>query len=252
MWLLIASLSFLLMAALPAEAQTAPQPMPENASAQSYGDGWECDVGYRLNAGNCLAVSVPKNAVETNRTYGRGWECFHGFRAEGDADCVAVVVPEGGFLEPSGERWHCLRGFTKLDDMCQKIDVPANAYLADTSYGSPWVCDRGFEARDETCIAIAVPANAYLNTASYGQPWTCERGFFEQAGTCAAVMVPENAYLDDATYGVGWRCERGYSAEGDICAPIVIPQNAHLDRSGNRWECDRFFRKSKGVCLLNN
>ena len=252
MWLLILAVCALLSVAPPLHAQTALQPIPENASPQSYGDGWECDIGYRLNAGNCSAVIVPKNAYETNRTYGRGWECFHGFRVEGDADCVAVAVPEGGFLEPSGERWHCLRGFIKLDDTCQEINLPANAYLADTSYGLPWVCERGFEAVDDACVAIAVPANAYLNTSSYGQPWTCERGFFEQDGSCAAVMVPENAYFDDATYGNGWKCERGYAASGQTCEAIDIPENAHLDRSGNRWECNRNFRKSKGLCLLNN
>ncbi len=252
MLLLAGSICVLMWSALPVHAQTALQLIPENASPQSYGDGWECDIGYRLDAGSCAAVIVPKNAYDTDRTYGRGWECFHGFRAEGEADCVAVVVPDGGFLDPSGERWHCLRGFIKRDDICQEINLPANAYLTDTSYGSPWVCDRGFEAEDDTCVAIAVPVNAYLNTSSYGQPWTCERGYFEQDGSCTRVMVPENAYFDDATYGIGWKCERGYAASGQTCAAIDIPENAHLDRSGNRWECNRNFRKSKGLCLLNN
>ncbi len=252
MRLLAGSICVLLWAALPVHAQIALQPIPENASPQSYGDGWKCDIGYRPDAGSCAAVIIPKNAYETNRTSGRGWECFHGFRADGDADCVAVAVPDGGFLDPSGERWHCLRGFIKLDDICQEINLPANAYLADTSYGSPWVCDRGFEAEDNTCVAIAVPVNAYLNTSRYGQPWTCERGFLERDGSCAAVMIPENAYLDDATYGIGWKCERGYAASGQRCEAIDIPENAHLDRSGNRWECNRNFRKSKGLCLLNN
>ncbi len=250
--LLAGAMLILLATALPVHAQTSVQAIPENASPQSYGDGWKCDIGYRLNAGSCVAVIVPMNAYETNRAYGLGWECFHGFRADGEADCVAVAVPKGGYLAPSGARWHCLRGFTKLDDTCQKVNLPANAYLADTSYGSPWVCDRGFEAVDDACSAIVVPANAYLNTSVYGQSWTCERGFFQQASSCVAVMVPENAYFDDATYGNGWRCERGYATSGQACAAIDVPENAHLDRSGNRWECNRNFRKSKGLCLLIN
>lgn len=251
-WLLAVAILALLLLALPVHAQTALPPMPENASPQSYGDGWACNVGYRLDAGRCAAVVIPRNAYETNQTYGRGWECFHGYRAEGETDCVAVAVPEDGYLDPSGQRWHCSRGFMKIDDTCQEIILPANAYLADTSFGLPWVCHRGFEAENDTCVAIAVPANAYLNASRYGQPWTCERGYFEQDGSCTAVVVPENAYFDDSTYGTGWKCARGYAVSGQSCAAIDIPENAHLDRSGNRWECNRNFQKSKGLCLLNN
>jgi hypothetical protein len=32
----------------------------------------------------------------------------------------------------------------------------------------------------------------------------------------------------------------------------VLPANAHLDRSGNRWECDRNFQRSKNLCILND
>jgi hypothetical protein len=170
----------------PAFAQTDAPPIPENASAKSYGDGWECNIGFRLDENACVAVIVPRNAYDTNRPYGSGWECMHGFRRTDETACVAVEVPEGGFLDPSGERWRCLRGYIKVDDTCQEIVLPANAYLADVSYGSMWTC------------------------------------------------------------------ERGYLASGETCELIEVPENAHLDRSGNRWECDRNFRKSKGQCVLNN
>ena len=245
MALFFVSVSVLLLPAIPAHAQ----PMPENAGAKSYGDGWECNIGYRLSGEACAAITVPDNAYETNRTYGPGWACLHGFRKSDETTCVAVVVPDGGFLAPSGERWHCMRGFLKIDDTCRRIVLPANAYLTDTTFGSAWDCERGFEAAGDLCVAIAVPANAYLNTSSYGQPWKCERGFFEEAGLCKAVLVPKNAYFDDATYGKGWKCERGYAAAGTSCEAIDIPANAHLDRSGNRWECDKNFQKSKGLCV---
>ena len=145
----------LFLFAMPAFAQT----MPENASAKSYGEGWQCNVGYRLDGGICATVVTPENAYETNRTYGSGWECLHGYRKVGQTDCVAVVVPDGGFLDPSGERWHCLRGFLKVDDTCQEIVVPENAYLVDATYGSGWKCSRGFEKVDDLCTAIAVPIN---------------------------------------------------------------------------------------------
>ena len=241
-----------LLLALPAFAQTAVQPMPENASAQSYGDGWECNIGYRLNENACVAVIVPQNAYDTNRSYGSEWECLHGFRRTDEATCVAVAVPDGGFLDPSGERWRCLRGYIKVDETCQEIMLPANAYLADVSFGYSWTCERGFEATGDQCTAIEVPANAYLNGTSYGEPWTCERGFLEQAGQCEAVVIPANAYFDDATYGPGWTCERGYAASAQGCEVIDIPANAHLDRTGNRWECNRNFQSSRGQCVLNN
>ncbi|MDP2520880.1 hypothetical protein Q8W33_20125 [Shimia thalassica] len=252
MALFIGSILAVMLFVLPAFAQTDAQPMPENASAKSYGDGWECNIGFRLNENACVAVVLPQNAYDTKRTYGTGWECLHGFRKTDEDNCVAVEVPEGGFLDPSGERWRCLRGYIKVDEACQKIVLPANAYLADASYGSAWTCERGFEATGDLCTAIAVPANAYLNGSGYGQPWTCERGFFEQAGQCEAVAIPENGYFDDASFGPGWKCDRGYAAAGEACELIDVPENAHLDRSGNRWECNKNFQKSKGLCILNN
>lgn len=248
----IGSIIAILLLALPAFAQTAAQPMPENASAKSYGGGWECNIGFRLNENDCVAVIVPQNAYETNRSYGSGWECLHGFRSIDKTACVAVDVPEYGYLDPSGERWRCLRGFIKVDDTCQEIILPANAYLADASYGSTWTCERGFEVTGDLCTAIAVPANAYLNGSGYGQPWTCERGFLENNGLCEAVVMPANAFFDDATYGTGWKCARGYAASGETCDLIDVPEYAHLDRSGNRWECNKNFQKSKGLCVLND
>lgn len=252
MALFIGSILAVMFFVLPAFGQTASQPMPENASAKSYGDGWECNIGFRLNENDCVAVVVPQNAYDTNRSYGSGWECLHGFRRTDEAACVAVEVPEGGFLDPSGERWRCLRGYLKIDDTCQEIVLPANAYLADASDGSTWTCERGFEATGDQCIAIAVPANAYLNGSGYGQPWTCERGYFAQAGLCEAVAIPANAYFDDASYGSGWKCDRGYAASAETCEFINVPESAHLDRSGNRWECNKNFQKSKGLCVLKN
>jgi len=131
----------LLLLALPAFAQ----PMPENARASSYGDGWECNIGYRLDGDICAAVVVPENAYETNRSHGAGWECHHGFRKVDGTACVAVVVPAGGFLDASGERWHCLRGVFKQGGGCQESGVPENGYLLDGVSGAAWEGARGEE-----------------------------------------------------------------------------------------------------------
>lgn len=251
-WLLAGSVCALMLLALQGHAQTTPQSMPQNASAKSYGDGWECNIGYRLTGDVCAAIVVPQYAYATNRKYGVGWECRHGYQWDGSTACVAVFVPKGGYLGPSGERWLCLRGFAKVDEVCRKIVLPENAYLTETVSGSTWDCARGFEAKDDRCVAIVVPANAYLNASSYGRPWTCERGFFEQAGQCESVVIPANAFFDDATYGTGWKCERGYAASAETCQAIDIPANAHLDLSGNRWQCNKNFQRSRGQCVLNN
>lgn len=238
--------------AVPSQSQSAAAPMPENAHPRTYGDGWECDVSFRIDGDACVAITVPENAFPTNRTYGAGWECLHGFTEVDRASCVEVPVPDGGYLDATGQRWKCLRGYTKVADGCEKIELPNNAYLEDSSSGSVWRCNRGFENDGETCSAIPVPENAFLNASSYGTPWTCERGYYAEDGKCSPVVIPANAYFDETSHGSGWKCDRGYAATGDACVEIELPANAHLDRSGNRWECHRNFQLSKGECILNN
>ena len=244
----------LTLLALPGFAQSTGLTVPENASAKTYGDGWDCDLGFRQSEESCAAIIVPENAYSTNRSYGSGWECFHGFQIKDEIECSLVDVPEGGYLEPSGKSWRCLRGYVKIDDACHEIILPANSYLADSSFTdtATWTCNRGFEAKGDQCIAIAVPENGYLNAAGYGQRWSCERGFFEDSGLCKAVVIPENAFFDDAPNGGGWACERGYVAVEQSCQAIELPANAHLDRAGNRWNCNKNFRKTKGQCVLTN
>lgn len=200
-------------------AQSTIASIPENAHAKSYGDGWECDPSFRAEGDKCTAVLVPENAYLTNRNYGAGWQCHHGFKEVGGASCLEVMVPAGGYLDPSGKNWDCLRGYRKTDNNCEQILLPAHAYLSDNSYGSDWLCERGYR---------------------------------EVNGSCEAVAIPENAYFDDASYGAGWKCERGFSASDDSCTAIILPANAHLDRSGNRWDCNRNFQRSKSLCVLRN
>lgn len=231
-------------------AQTPIASMPENAHLKKYGDGWECDLSFRISGDLCVAIAVPENAYPTNRAYGNGWNCHHGFVEAKNASCITVSVPAGGYLDQSGRGWDCLRGYTKIDDTCSQIALPAHAYLVDERYGPGWTCERGFTQTPDRCSAIIVPENAFLNTAGYGQPWSCERGFFETGGACEAVVIPANAYFDDASYGPGWKCERGFAATDDSCTAIALPKNAHLDRSGNRWECNLQFWRSKGLCVI--
>ena len=236
--------------ALPTFAQSNSDQIPDNAHLKSYGDGWECDLSYRIKSGNCVAIVVPENAYATNRSYGVGWECLHGYKEVDQATCTEVIVPDGGFLDPSGQRWWCSRGYLKKNDTCAEVVVPANGYISDDSFGIGWLCNRGYAVEGNTCVTITVPDNAFLNGFSYGKPWTCERGYSENAGACELITVPENAYIDNSTNGAGWRCVRGYSKVGIGCVLIDLPANAHLDWTGNRWVCHRNSRLESGSCVV--
>ncbi|WP_147277363.1 hypothetical protein [Rhodovulum sp. 12E13] len=240
----IASLAF------PVLAQDGTGPMSENAQPRSYGSGWVCDLGYRVEAADCLAIDIPENAYATGRSYGSGWACRRGYEEAGGTSCAAIPMPENAFLRSSGYDWQCDRGYRQDRETCVPIVLPDYAYLTDDTLGSGWTCERGFTASSGACVPIAVPENGYLTNADYGDQWACERGFFEIDGRCDAVALPANAFLDPASYGPGWRCQRGFETVDTACVAIDLPANAHLDRSGNAWRCDRGFQLADGECVL--
>ncbi len=237
--------------AFPVLAQDGTGPMPLNAQARSYGGGWVCDLGFRVEGTECLALDIPEHAYPTGRSYGMGWECDRGYEKVNRTSCNSIPVPANAFLQSSGYDWQCERGFRREDRACLAIFLPERAYLTEDGWrGKGWACDRGFAAIAEKCMPIAVPENAYLTNADYGAAWACERGFVKTDDRCDAISMPANAFLDHAPYGSGWRCERGYEPMDGACVAIDLPENAHLDRSGNRWSCNRSFRLSDGMCNL--
>ena len=79
---------FVVAFAVPAElalAQDGEAALPANATAKSYGSGWDCDKGYRKNDEACDAVMVPANAYPTKSSYGAGWACQHGYKQSQDS-----------------------------------------------------------------------------------------------------------------------------------------------------------------------
>ena len=236
--------------AFPVLAQDGTGTMPENAQPRSYGDGWVCDLGYRVEGVECLALDIPEHAYPTGRSYGTGWECDRGYEEANGISCNPIPVPANAFLRSSGYDWQCERGYRQERDACVPIVLPEHAYLTQDTSGTGWTCDRGYSAVAGTCIPIAVPTNAYLTNADYGAAWACERGFVKIDDRCDAVVLPANAFLDPASYGPGWSCDRGYEPLSGACVAIDLPENAYLDRSGNRWSCDRGFRFSDGMCVL--
>ena len=83
--------------AFSAIAQDGTGPVPENAEARSYGDGWNCALGYRVDGAECLPVEVPENAYATWRSYCPG--------------CAPISVPANAFLRSYGYGWQCERGY---------------------------------------------------------------------------------------------------------------------------------------------
>ncbi len=157
-------------------------------------------------------------------------------------------IPKNAHSKSYGGSWECDRGYREADGRCVAVKMPPNAYPTRASFGRGWNCKRGFRAVGAGCVAITVPANAFLNP--HGDRWECERGYRRIGEGCAVVVVPRNGYLSESSYSRGWKCERGYRVTGEACLAIALPKNAHLDRSGNRWDCDRPYRKQQGRCIL--
>jgi len=155
--------------------------IPDNAKANSYGDGWSCNLGYRENKEGCAAVIVPANAYSTDRQYGKGWECKRGY-LEVDGTCSYINVPKNGYLDYSGIRVKCDRGFLMINNSCEAIKVPANGYLEVSSYGPGWACQRGYRIDKDDCVALSVPENAHIGFS--GNVWECNTPFIKRRNNC--------------------------------------------------------------------
>ncbi len=48
-----------------------------------------------------------------------------------------------------GEHWKCDRGFKRVNDQCQVVQVPEHAFL--NTWGDGWECERGFRRSGDRC-----------------------------------------------------------------------------------------------------
>jgi hypothetical protein len=78
--------------------------------------------------------------------------------AQGDA----AAAPLNAHMKRYGSGWECDRGYREVNAACAAVEVPPNAYLADSSYGRGWECDRGYRQVNEGCTLVEVPPNAHL------------------------------------------------------------------------------------------
>ena len=61
--------------------------------------------------------------------FGDGWKCDRGFKRVEDK-CQSVEVPEHTFLNRWGDGWECERGFKRVKDQCQVVQVPDTRFSA--------------------------------------------------------------------------------------------------------------------------
>ena len=82
-------------------------------------------------------AAVPDHAYIV---FGDHWKCDRGFKRVDDR-CQEIQLPEHAFLEYQGNRWQCKRGYKRVNDRCQRVQVPEHAFLYAT--GNRWMCERG-------------------------------------------------------------------------------------------------------------
>ena len=83
--------TLLLILAICLSTQCWSQDIAENASKNSYGDGWECNKGFYKSGSQCQKVQIPKNAGLD--VYGSGWKCNEGFKKV-DNSCLVMTQSE--------------------------------------------------------------------------------------------------------------------------------------------------------------
>ena len=85
-------------------------------------------------------------------------------------------------------------------------------------------------------LLTATPSNAVADTKS----------------VAVVVDLPANAYASTARYGRAWECLRGYSQVEQACIAMAIPANAYLNAYGDRWECERTFKRADNCSSTNS
>jgi CheY-like chemotaxis protein len=126
---------------------------------------------------------LPANAVASR--YGEGWQCQRGHERV-DKVCNPIQVPEHAFLNFSGESWQCQRNFVRKGQACVPVRVPPAPMRTTLPTVTAGAGDRGYQERDGACMKVAVPSNAYLVSSVYGRGWECGRGFRRQDMKCGS------------------------------------------------------------------
>jgi hypothetical protein len=125
------------------------------------------------------SAAMPENAHANQ--YGHGWECNHGYK-EKDNTCQFIKIPDNAYLSAYGDRWECNRGYRVSGQGCVAIKVPVHGYLVESSYGPGWKCVRGFREVGKECVAVQVPKNAHIGFI--GNDWECNKPYRRAMTKC--------------------------------------------------------------------
>ena len=101
--------------------------LPDNAHEARYGEGWECNLGFREVENRCEAIDVPEHAFPTGSKYGAEWDCKRGFE-KSDNNCLKIEVPVNGYLNSYGNKWQCEHGYRS--DNSKNCTPPLQTHVA--------------------------------------------------------------------------------------------------------------------------
>lgn len=128
------------------------------------------------------------------------------------------ALPANAHRIPFLDDWSCDRGYGRIGDRCERMDIPAHA--GPGLLGDTWVCDRGYRRVGNRCDRAAVPLHARPRPDVPGDGWECDRGYRRVARQCDRTPVPRNATRD--SHGAGWTCDRGYRQAGNMCFREIL------------------------------
>ncbi len=67
---------------------------------------------------------------------------------------------------------------------CSSVEPPEIPKHSFVVYGDHWKCDRGFKRVEDECQPVELPEHAFLT--EYGVDWNCERGFRREGNRCSS------------------------------------------------------------------
>ena len=145
-------------------ASSLAQSLPENASPNVFGSGWQCNRGYYKAGHKCLKVQIPENA--SLDFLGNGWQCNRGYY-KARHKCLEVQVPENASLDFLGNGWQCNRGYKRSNNSCvpmsqrelQRQEELEQTFLAELQRRkyqgvSGDGCDREYKTNAEVCVEL--------------------------------------------------------------------------------------------------
>ena len=194
-------------------------------------DVTECDFGYQLMGGACVACDVTDNGFLSGGAECE-FQCVAGYVKTGEVCVAAAVCPvtSGAFLTGGANcAYECAGGLVKSGVECVAAPVTQ--------------CGFGYRLTDGACVACPVTAGAFL-TGGANCAYECVGDLVKSgAGCVTAVVCAYPTYSLPTHVGCGFVCRAGFmSAMGNTeCVPCTeTPTGAVYDIGSTvtcAWEC---------------